>query len=66
MTFSKSRTVKIGALLLGVLALIGCSDVRDVFSARKDPPDEFQVVARAPLALHGACISWPEAPGRRA
>lgn len=63
MTFTKTRTIKTGALLLGTLALVGCSDVRDVFGTRKDPPDEFQVVARAPLALPPNFDLRPPEPG---
>ncbi len=59
----KTRTIKIGALLLGTFALVGCSDVRDVFGTRKDPPDEFQVVARAPLALPPNFDLRPPEPG---
>ena len=63
MNFTKTRTIKIGALLLGTFALVGCSDVRDVFGTRKDPPDEFQVVARAPLALPPNFDLRPPEPG---
>ena len=59
----KTRTIKIGALLMGTFALVGCSDVRDVFGTRKDPPDEFQVVARAPLALPPNFDLRPPEPG---
>jgi hypothetical protein len=63
MNFMKTRTIKIGALLMGTFALVGCSDVRDVFGTRKDPPDEFQVVARAPLALPPNFDLRPPEPG---
>ena len=59
----KTRTIKIGALLMGTFALVGCSDVRDVFGTRKDQPDEFQVVARAPLALPPNFDLRPPEPG---
>jgi hypothetical protein len=51
------------ALMTGVLGLSACSDVRDVFGNRKDPPDEFQVVARAPLALPPNFDLRPPRPG---
>ena len=37
--------------------------MRDVFGTRKDPPDEFQVVARAPLALPPNFDLRPPEPG---
>lgn len=60
---SLPRAMAIAALMTGVLGLSACSDVRDVFGNRKDPPDEFQVVARAPLALPPNFDLRPPQPG---
>jgi hypothetical protein len=46
------------ALLLG-----GCGQLRDALGQSKDPPDEFQVVARAPLALPPNFDLRPPRPG---
>ena len=50
------------AMAVGVL-LGGCGQLRDAMGVNKDPPDEFQVVARAPLALPPNYDLRPPAPG---
>jgi hypothetical protein len=47
-----TRTVILGsALLVAMAALGGCSDLSKALGLVKSPPDEFAVVAGAPLAL---------------
>lgn len=55
------RVVAAAGLLL--LALSGCSDVKRSLGYEKAPPDEFQVVARAPLAMPPDFSLRPPAPG---
>jgi len=49
-------------IAVGVL-LGGCGQIRDVMGRNKDAPDEFQVVARAPLALPPNYDLRPPEPG---
>lgn len=53
------------AVLAAILAvgLGGCGQLRDALGQTKDPPDEFQVVARAPLALPPNYDLRPPRPG---
>lgn len=53
------------AVLAVILAvgLGGCGQLRDALGQTKDPPDEFQVVARAPLALPPNYDLRPPRPG---
>lgn len=53
------------AVLAVILAvgLGGCGELRDALGQTKDPPDEFQVVARAPLALPPNYDLRPPKPG---
>ena len=46
------------ALVLG-LSLAGCSNLRDSLGLNKHPPDEFNVVTRAPLELPPSLDSLP-------
>lgn len=65
MTNSKKRhqTAAIVAVL-GVAALLGgCGQIRGAMGLDKDAPDEFQVVARAPLALPPNYDLRPPEPG---
>ena len=55
------RAVAVAGLLL--LALSGCSDVKRSLGYEKAPPDEFQVVARAPLAMPPDFNLRPPTPG---
>ncbi|MFX4219972.1 MAG: DUF3035 domain-containing protein [Thalassobaculum sp.] len=50
------------AVILAV-GLGGCGQLRDALGQTKDPPDEFQVVARAPLALPPNYDLRPPRPG---
>jgi hypothetical protein len=49
--------------LLGAIALSGCTDARRALGYEKAPPDEFQVVERAPLAMPPDFSLRPPAPG---
>ncbi|HSV30290.1 MAG TPA: DUF3035 domain-containing protein [Candidatus Omnitrophota bacterium] len=55
------RAVASAAIL--VLGLSGCSDVKRAIGFEKAPPDEFQVVERAPLAMPPDFSLRPPAPG---
>ncbi len=55
------RAVAAAGLLL--LALSGCSDLKRSLGYEKAPPDEFQVVARAPLAMPPDFNLRPPSPG---
>lgn len=57
------RALGIAAVLAGGALLAGCGQVRDALGYDKDPPDEFQVVARAPLALPPNYDLRPPEPG---
>lgn len=61
------RTARIvpAAVLAVIMAvgLGGCGQLRDALGQTKDPPDEFQVVARAPLALPPNYDLRPPRPG---
>lgn len=58
------RQVAAIAAVLAVAALLGgCGQFRDALGYDKDPPDEFQVVARAPLALPPNYDLRPPEPG---
>lgn len=46
-----------------MLALSGCSDVKRAVGWEKAPPDEFQVVERAPLAMPPDFSLRPPSPG---
>ncbi len=48
---------------VATLALSGCTDTRRALGFDKAPPDEFQVVERAPLALPPDFSLRPPAPG---
>ncbi|WP_420563111.1 DUF3035 domain-containing protein [Thalassobaculum sp.] len=70
-TADRVRTVGRAARIVpaAVLAVImavglgGCGQLRDALGQTKDPPDEFQVVARAPLALPPNYDLRPPRPG---
>jgi hypothetical protein len=49
--------------LMLTLALSGCSEVKRSLGFEKMPPDEFQVVQRAPLAMPPDFALRPPAPG---
>ncbi|MGE5504930.1 MAG: DUF3035 domain-containing protein [Actinomycetota bacterium] len=55
------RTAACGLLL--TLALSGCSEVKRSLGFEKMPPDEFQVVSRAPLSMPPDFALRPPAPG---
>ena len=60
---TQRRSAAIAAVLAAGLLAGGCGEVRSVMGVEKDPPDEFQVVARAPLALPPNYDLRPPAPG---
>ena len=66
-TVELGRTARIvpAAVLAVIMAvgLGGCGQLRDALGQTKDPPDEFQVVARAPLALPPNYDLRPPRPG---
>ncbi|MDF1792391.1 MAG: DUF3035 domain-containing protein [Thalassobaculaceae bacterium] len=67
------KTVELGrvarivpAAVLAVIVTVGlggCGQLRDALGQTKEPPDEFQVVARAPLALPPNYDLRPPNPG---
>jgi len=61
------RTPKVGtaalAALLAAASLSGCTDARRALGYEKAPPDEFSVVARAPLSQPPDYNMRPPAPG---
>ncbi len=58
-----SLTVGLAAMAAAALALSGCGQVREAFGQDKQAPDEFQVVARAPLSLPPDYSLRPPQPG---
>ncbi|HSK39745.1 MAG TPA: DUF3035 domain-containing protein [Arenibaculum sp.] len=54
---------RIACLALGLAALSGCSSLRSTFGFERNPPDEFRVVARAPLEVPGTFTLPPPSPG---
>ncbi len=48
---------------LGLMALAGCSGFKDQLGLSKQSPDEFRVVARAPLSMPPDFNLVPPAPG---
>src|SRR6201996_1876219 len=59
---SKAGTVAI-ALVLAAASLSSCADARRALGYDKAPPDEFAVIARAPLAQPPDYNLRPPAPG---
>ena len=51
MTKDKNNILFMSVLLAAVLALPGCSDVKQQLGVGRNSPDEFMVVQRAPLTL---------------
>ena len=48
----RMKTLRVTAtLLVGAIALAGCSSIKDTLGASKYPPDEFMVVAKTPLII---------------
>jgi hypothetical protein len=60
---SKSRLAMTSLLLVAALGLGACSDTRKAIGWDKATPDEFRVVARAPLTLPPDFGLRPPAPG---
>ena len=56
-------TPKAAAAVALLVVLGACGQLRDALGQGKDPPDEFQVVARAPLALPPNYDLRPPRPG---
>lgn len=65
----KTTPASIRALLVasvavgGAIALSGCTDTRRALGFEKTPPDEFQVVERAPLSMPPDFSLRPPSPG---
>ena len=51
------------AAILAALALSGCESAREAFGLTKQPPDEFEVVTRAPLQIPPDFGLRPPSPG---
>lgn len=61
---ARRRPGAAAAVVVVVAALLGgCGQFRNALGYEKDPPDEFQVVARAPLALPPNYDLRPPEPG---
>jgi hypothetical protein len=58
-----NRYFIVAAALGAAVLLGGCEGVRDSLGLGKNPPDEFQVVSRAPLSLPPDYALRPPAPG---
>ena len=58
-----ARLALSAAILLTPVVLGGCGQVRDALGLTKNPPDEFSVVERAPLALPPSFALRPPTPG---
>ncbi|MBK5955442.1 hypothetical protein CCR92_15760, partial [Rhodospirillum rubrum] len=57
-----ARTL-VAAALLAPLALSGCSNAKKSLGLDRQPPDEFKVVTRAPLAMPPDFNLRPPQPG---
>ena len=60
---ARRRCAAVAAVIAAAALVGGCGQVRDALGYDKDPPDEFQVVARAPLALPPNFDLRPPEPG---
>ena len=58
------HTVKALLIVGAVLASSACSGVQEQFSLTSEPPDEFRVVTRAPLAIPPDYALRPPQPGQ--
>ncbi len=56
-------SIAIGALMVGSAGFSGCSQTREALGLEKQAPDEFQVLARAPLSLPPNYTLRPPQPG---
>jgi hypothetical protein len=60
----RSQTLlRLAALGLGLVALEGCSSLRDEAGLTKQPPDEFAVTTKAPLIIPPNFNLRPPSPG---
>jgi hypothetical protein len=57
------RGVKLAAVLTLAAATAGCGNMRETLGLNKEPPDEFQVVARQPLSVPPEFELRPPRPG---
>lgn len=60
---ARRRCAAVAAVIAAAALVGGCGQFRDALGYDKDPPDEFQVVARAPLALPPNYDLRPPDPG---
>jgi hypothetical protein len=58
-----SISIAIAALMVGSIGLSGCSQTREALGLEKQSPDEFQVLARAPLSMPPNYTLRPPQPG---
>jgi hypothetical protein len=58
-----SISIAIAALLAGSIGLTGCSQAREALGLTKQSPDEFQVLAQAPLSMPPDYNLRPPQPG---
>ncbi len=59
-----TKTGRVVLCLVAAVLVGGCTDLRNVFSRTKSPPDEFAVYSRAPLSLPPDYGLRPPAPGQ--
>jgi len=59
-----TKTGRVVLCLVAAVLVGGCTDLRNVFSRTKSPPDEFAVYSRAPLSMPPDYGLRPPAPGQ--
>ncbi len=59
-----TKTGRVVLCLVAAALVGGCSDVSNIFSRTKSPPDEFAVYSRAPLSMPPNYGLRPPAPGQ--
>jgi len=59
-----TKTGRVVLCLVAAVLVGGCTDIRNVFSRTKSPPDEFAVYSRAPLSMPPDYGLRPPAPGQ--
>ena len=60
------KRTSLGIILLAGLVVTGCTDIREAAGVKKQAPDEFAVVRRAPLTVPPNFDLRPPRPGQRA
>ena len=59
-----TKTGRVVLCLVAAVLVGGCTDISNVFSRTKSPPDEFAVYSRAPLSMPPDYGLRPPAPGQ--